>query len=433
MRRGLLLLLALLLVVAPVLSACGGGKTDTSTPSAGPAQPGGKTLNVIYMAQAGYQPEVFAERITQFEEKTGAKVNLTFVKYDEQHEKIVTSAATPTATYDVISLDLIWTAEFAEKGYVKPLDDMITPAIRQDIAPAIWDAFTYNGKTWAMPFLANFQLFFYNTDMMERAGLGSEPPKTIEELETAMEQIKAKGIVQYPWSDSWNQKEGLVCEFVWLAGSYGGDLFGPDGKPTLNSGAALQALETMVRWLDKGLADPNSLVQDEPMAKDAFISGNAAFNSNWTFQYGFIDNPDASKVVGQGKMGLLPVAKAVQTPTYQTASVSGFQGMAIMANTKEPDLAWELVKFMTAPEFQAQHLEEMPVWTSVQTSPDTKAKDPVIDFKSAQIASVHHRPKVANYPEVSSIIQKYVHMALEKKLTPREAMDRATQEINALG
>ncbi|MCL5677211.1 MAG: sugar ABC transporter substrate-binding protein, partial [Firmicutes bacterium] len=376
-------LLVLILLAGSVLTGCTGAKTNTAPAPAAPssdAKPfSGHTLNVIYMAQAGYQPDVFNARLKEFEDKTGAKVNLTFVKYDEQHEKIVTSAAAPTATYDVISLDLIWTAEFGDKGYVMPLDDLISRDIKKDdIAPAIWSAFEYQGKTWAMPFLANFQLFFYNKEMLGKAGI-AEPPKTLEDLEKDMETIKAKGIVKYPWSDSWNQKEGLVCEYVWMTGAYGGDTFDAGGKPIFNQGAGLQAMETMVRWLDKGLADPNSLNQDEPMAKDAFISGQAAFNSNWTFQYGLMKG---SPVDGKGVMATLPVSKGVyKEGSYETASVSGFQGMAIMANTKEKDLSWELVKWMTAPDFQAQHLEEMPVWTSVQTSAETKAKDLVIDVK----------------------------------------------------
>ena len=54
---------------------------------------------------------------------------------------------------------------------------------------------------------------------------------------------------------------------------------------------------------------------------------NAAFTSNWTFQYGLMNDPAVSKVVGAGKMGLLPVSKDVLGKyTYDTASVSGFQG-----------------------------------------------------------------------------------------------------------
>ena len=389
-------------------------------------------INVIYMAQAAYQPPEIRDMADFFEELTGIKVNLEFVKYDEQHEKVVASAVAPVPTYDVFSLDLIWTAEFASKGFCVPLDNLITPETRADIAPAILDAFVFNGKTWAMPFLANFQLFFYNIDMIKKAGF-TGPPKTLEEMVEQMEAMKAKGIVKYPWTDSWNQKEGLTCEYVWLTGAFGGDTFDEKGRPIFNTGPGLKALEFMVMLLEKGLASPKSLTNDEPAAKDDFISGNAAFTSNWTFQFGLMNDPAVSKVVGAGKMGLLPVNKDVlgKYPD-DTASVSGFQGAAILANSKHKEAAWKYVRYITSPIVQRAYLTEMPVWTSVQTSAYAKTMDPVIDIKGKQIASVHHRPKVPPYPEVSSILQRYIHSALAGKIKPKAALDKAKAEIEAV-
>jgi len=388
-------------------------------------------INVIYMAQAAYQPDEIRDMADLFEELSGIKVNLEFVKYDEQHEKVVLSAVAPVPTYDVFSLDLIWTAEFASRGFCVPIDDYITE-VKADIAPAILDAFVFNGKTWAMPFLANFQLFFYNIDMIKKAGFAG-PPKTLEEMVEQMEAMKAKGIVKYPWTDSWNQKEGLTCEYVWLTGAFGGDTFDEKGRPIFNTGPGLEALEFMVMLLEKGLASPKSLTNDEPAAKDDFISGNAAFTSNWTFQFGLMNDPAVSKVVGAGKMGLLPVSKDVlgKYPD-DTASVSGFQGAAILANSKNKDAAWKYVRYITSPIVQRAYLTEMPVWTSVQTSAYAKMMDPVIDIKGKQIASVHHRPKVPPYPEVSSILQRYIHLALEGKMKPKAALDKAKAEIEAV-
>ena len=347
-----------------------------------PASMAAEPLNVLYMAQAGYQPDDIRAMADLFESLTGAKVDLTFVKYDEQHEKIVTSAVSPVATYDVILLDLIWTAEFASRKMVEPLDNYITADIRKDIAPAIMDAFVFNGKTWAMPFLANFQLFFYNEDMIKRAGFAG-PPKTLEEMVAQMKAMKAKGIVKYPWTDSWNQKEGLVCEFVWLTGAFGGDTFDENGKPIFNQGPGLKALEFMVSLLKNGLANPKSLTNDEAAAKDDFIAGNAAFTTNWTFQYGLMNDPSVSKVVGKGKMGLIPVAKeAFGKHKYNTASVSGFQGAAIMANSRQKDLAWKYVKFITSPLVQRAFLQEMPVWTSVQESAYANIMDKTMKVKA---------------------------------------------------
>lgn len=387
-----------------------------------------ETLNVIYMAQAGYQPDDIRDMADLFEFLTDTKVNITFVKYDEQHEKIVASAVAPVATYDVILLDLIWTAEFASKKMVVPLDEYITPEMRKDIAPAIMDAFVYNGKTWAMPFLANFQLFFYNTDMIKKAGF-SAPPKTLEEMVEQMKAMKAKGIVKYPWTDSWNEKEGLVCEYVWLTGAFGGETFDANGKPVFNQGAGVKALEFMVSLLKEGLANPKCLTNDETAAKDDFISGNAAFTTNWTFQYALMNDPAVSKVVGKAEMGLIPVAQS-QLSKARTASVSGFQGAAIMANSRKKDLAWKYVKFITSPLVQRSYLQEMPVWTSVQKSAYANMMDKTMAIKAEEIAAVHHRPKVPPYPEVSSILQRYIHLALQGKMAPKEALDKAAAEIN---
>ncbi|BAS27130.1 extracellular solute-binding protein [Limnochorda pilosa] len=396
-----------------------------------PAAGAGGTLNVLYMAQAGYQPDDVRAMADLFEEVSDAKVNLTFVKYDEMHEKIVTSAIAPVATYDVVLLDLIWTAEFASRRMVAPLDDFITPQMRADIKPAILDAFVFDGKTWAMPFLANFQLFFYNQRMIEQAGF-SGPPQTLEEMVEQMKAMKAKGIVSYPWTDSWNQKEGLTCEFVWLTGAFGGDTFDAQGRPVFNRGPGLKALEFMVRLLDEGLANPKSLTNDEAAAKDDFIAGNAAFTTNWTFQYGLMNDPSVSKVVGDGRMGLIPVAADARAAGARTASVSGFQGAAIMANSRSKELAWKYVRFITSPLVQRAFLQEMPVWTSVQQSAYAQTMDPVIGVKAEQLGAVHHRPKVPPYPEVSSIMQRYIHLALEKKMTPQQALDAAVREINGV-
>jgi len=382
-------------------------------------------INVIYMAQAAYQPEEVKAMARLFTEMTGIRVNIDFVKYDEQHEKVVASAIAPVATYDVFSLDLIWTAGFAEKGLCIPLDDKIAP-LKEDIPPAILEAFTYKGKIWAMPFLANFQLFFYNMNMIKRAGF-SAPPKTLEEMVAQMREMKKRGIVKYPWTDSWNQKEGLVCEYVWLTAAFGGDLFDNQGKPVFNEGPGLKALEFMVMLLDERLANPKALTNDEPAAKDDFIAGHAAFTSNWTFQYGLMNDPGVSKVVGAGKMGLLPVSKsAFGKYPNDTVSVSGFQGAAIMSNSRHKEEAWKYIRFITSPIVQRAYLVEMPIWKSVQESVYAKTMDPTMGVKSKEIASVHHRPKTPEYTEVSSILQRYIHRALEMKMKP------AKKEIEAI-
>ncbi|MGE5592448.1 MAG: extracellular solute-binding protein [Betaproteobacteria bacterium] len=389
-------------------------------------------LNVIYMAQAGYQPEQFAEMTREFTKETGIDVTVNFVRYDEEYQKIVMSASSPVATYDVVLMDLIWVAEFAEKGYVVPLDRSLASKARQDIPRAILDAFEHRGRIWAMPFLANLHFLFYNADMLRRAGFDS-PPATLEEMETQMRELKRKGIVAYPMIASWNQKEGLVCEYVWLVGAYGGDVFDQRGEPTFNGGPGLVALETMVRWVREGLVNPLALTADELVAKDVFIAGKAAFVPNWTFLCGLMNDPDVSAIAGHAKMALLPVASAVRDVSRRvSSSVSGFQGLAVTANSSRKEEAWRYVEFMTSPAVQMKFPEEVPVWTSLQTSPDARTRDPLLGIKLEQMRWLHHRPKLVRYAEISAIMQRFLHAALEGSLSPEQALGLAEERIRNL-
>ncbi|NLG79429.1 MAG: extracellular solute-binding protein [Firmicutes bacterium] len=389
-------------------------------------------LNVIYMAQAGYQPEHFEEMTREFTKETGIDVAVNFVRYDEEYQKIVTSATSPVATYDVVLVDLIWVAEFAEKGYVVPLDQGLAAKARQDISPTILNAFEHRGRIWAMPFLANLHFLFYNADMLGRAGFGA-PPGTVEEMEAQMRELKRKGIIEYPMIASWNQKEGLVCEYVWLVGAYGGDIFDLRGEPVFNRGPGVLALEAMVRWVREGLVNPLALTADELVAKDVFIAGRAAFVPNWTFLCGLMNDPAVSHIAGKARMALLPVARAVRDKSGRvSSSVSGFQGLAVMANSSHKQEAWRYVEFMTSPAVQGRFLEEVPVWTSLQMSPDARAKDPSLDIKLEQMRWLHHRPKLARYQEISAIMQRFIHAALEGTMSPQEALDAAVERIHRL-
>ncbi len=427
LRRASLLLgaacLALALSALPLTG--GGARAGAATRSPG-------RLNVIYMAQAGYQPEQFEEMTREFTKRSGIEVALNIVRYDEEYQKIVTSATSPVATYDVVLVDLIWVAEFAEKKYVLPLERAMVERAKQDIPSGILEAFEYGGRIWAMPFLANLHFLFYNQHMLSQAGF-SGPPRTIEEMEEQMRALKRKGVVEYPMIASWNQKEGLVCEYVWLVGAFGGEIFDSRNEPAFNAGPGVMALERMARWVREGLVNPLALTADELVVKDVFIAGKAAFAPNWTFLNALMDDPEVSQVVGQARMGLLPVAESVRSSTGRvSSSVSGFQGLAVTANSSRKAEAWQYIEVMTSPEVQGRFLEEVPVWSSLQSSPSARARDPWLDVKLEQMRWLHHRPKLVRYQEISAILQKFIHSALEGVMTPQRALDEAARRIGDL-
>jgi multiple sugar transport system substrate-binding protein len=390
------------------------------------------TLHVLYMNQAGYTPAVVSKIVQQFNAShPGIHAVVTFLPYPEMHDAITTSAAAPQATYNVVLSDLIWTAEFAARGYTIPLNHYLGNLPNTNAIPkAIWNGFIIDGKIMAMPFLANFQNFYYNKAILAKAGFTS-PPRTMNEWLHQMEVIKAKHILQYPYEDSWLQAEGLTCDYVRTAAEFGGSLF-VNGKPAMNRGGALKALEWMHMLYAKGLVAPASLEADEPHAAQAFTSGQVAYNTNWTFVTGLMNSPKTSSIVGDGVVAPFPTWNG-----QGSASVSGYQGLAITANTP-PSLrpaAWKFIQFATSPKIIAQHLHsEWPIWTSIANSPQEKAILGAQNVKvyEENLNHVENRPMVANYLQVSAIIQKYVHEAIAGQIPVVQAANDMVQQINAL-
>jgi multiple sugar transport system substrate-binding protein len=394
-----------------------------------------KQLSVLYMNQAGYTTQVVTEMAKQFMSLyPDIRINLTFLPYPQMHDAITTSVAASTATYHVVLADLIWTAEFIDHGYVIPLNPYITPEEKQGIYQAIWNGLEYKGKIASFPFLANFQNFYYNREHLRRAGFEAGP-RTIDEWVHQMEVIKSKGIVKYPYEDSWTQAEGLVCDYVRMAGMFGnGNLF-EGGEPVMNRGPQLKALEFMVMLMQKGLANPASIEADEPTAARAFASGEASFNTNWTFVTGIMNDPKQSKIIGQGVVSTFPIVPGTNPKTH-SASISGFQGIAIPANTPKELIpaAIQWIRFAASPKIQAEHLHsQWPVWKSVANSPAERRINPWWQVYQENLEAVYNRPKVPDYLHVSAIIQRYVHQALQGNLSPKSAADQMVQELKALG
>jgi len=137
-------ILALVLILATVLSACGGGATPTEAPAA-PAQPAQTeppaaaepvTVTVLAMEQAGPTVEEMNTIVEEFN-KANPNVNVTidYVAYDALHDKITTALASTPPAYDVFLVDDIWFAEFADKGYLLDITDRVPAGTRRTLSP----------------------------------------------------------------------------------------------------------------------------------------------------------------------------------------------------------------------------------------------------------------------------------------------------------
>lgn len=386
-------------------------------------------ISMLYMAQAGYQPDDVLKRAESFFKETGIKVHLFFAEYEDQYAMIMESAEKEVSDYDIILLDLIWTADFANRNIIDPVPPSLRENIEKGIVPEIFLAFQYREKLWAMPFLANFQLFFVNMDLLNAAGFSS-PPETLEEMVDMARRAKELGILKYPIFDSLRKQEALVCEYVWLTGAFGGTLINDDGSLNLTSEPAVNALSFLHDLLSEGLLNPYSLNAEEVFASEVFLAGDCLFTTNWTFLTGLIRDSQLP-ISRSGNCSLIPISARVSgvDQRNRTSTVSGFQGLSVARNSNNKEQAWRFIKYISSPDFQRMHLEEMSIWEEVWSEDRSRNLDPEIEIKRKQILAVHNRPIHPQYRQISMILQDWIYKALLGEVTPEAALNFAQKQI----
>ncbi len=405
------------------------------------AQTGAVVIHVLTMDQAGLKPAEIDSIAREFEAlNPDIKVSMEYLGYDYIHDKVVTGMAATPPAYDAVMLDVIWPDEFIKAGYLLDVTDRITDDMKTNMFPASWNGVTRNDKIYGMPWLMDVKYFMYNKDILTKAGI-TTPPATWEELFDQAKTIKDQGLVEFPIIWSWNQKEGVVCDFTALLFGNGGAFLDSAGKPVFNNEKGVQVLTWMKQTLDAGLSNPSSVSSDENAVRDNFIAGNAAFAVNWLFQYTDSNNADMSKIVGQAAFSPMPVFSVGLAADILGSSVDGSSAFAVMATSPYKDQTWKFLTYLASYDVQMKYSTEMlPVWQnayqgdSLNTLLAANPTNPVtVPAFLAQFPYANERPTVAYYNEASAALQLAIQEALTGVKSPQQALDDAAATWVTLG
>ncbi|MGB3486110.1 MAG: ABC transporter substrate-binding protein [Mycobacterium sp.] len=205
---------------------------------------------------------------------------------DDQRLQLARRLTGNDRTLDVMALDVVWTAEFAEAGWAVPLSEDPAGAAVGDAntntLPGPLKSATWNDQLYAAPVTTNTQLLWYRADLM------AQPPRTWDEMVAEATRLHAAG------EPSWialqaKQYEGLVVWFNTLLESAGGQVLSDDGKTVTltdtpeHRAATVKALSIMKAVATAPGADPSITQTDEGTARLALEQGNAALEVNWPF------------------------------------------------------------------------------------------------------------------------------------------------------
>jgi multiple sugar transport system substrate-binding protein len=368
-------------------------------------------------------------------------------------------------TLDVMALDVIWTAEFAEAGWALPLSD--DPAGRAEVdattdtLPGPLETASWRHKLYAAPVTTNTQLLWYRPDLIDK------PPATWNGMVADATRLHAAG------EPSWigvqaNQGEGLVVWFNTLLASAGGQVLSDDGqKVTLTDtpahrAATVGALQILKSVATAPGADPSITRTDEGTARLAFEQGKAALEVNWPYALasmlenavkggvaflplnrrsdlaGSIDNVGTFAPTDQqfraayeasGKVFGFAPYPGVRPGQPAKVTIGGFN-LAVARTTRHKAEAFEAIRCLRNLQSQKYVSIEggLPaVRTSLYSDPQFQAKYPMYTIIRQQLTEAAVRPATPVYQAVSTRISAALDPINE--IEPAKTADELTVQV----
>lgn len=321
---------------------------------------------------------------------------------DEQRQLLALELGAGLPTFDVLDLDVIWTGEFADRGWLRDLGELHTELESVTLSGPLETA-TWDGTLWAAPYTTDAGLLYYRTDL-----LPGGPPATWEDLAQVARKVAAERGIS-PFVADGQQYEGLTVQFLEYLWGAGGQLLAPDDRTVLlPDEPTRQALTFMTdAYRTRLFADGYASTSLED-ARKRFQSGGAVFMRSWPYAYRLMNDGDpASKVAG--KVGIAPLPVFAGRTDARTTPALGGHNLAVSTASRWPAEATEFVRFVaTSPDVQRLLAEKHSLAPTLRSTYRDLAGDPMIDLLTATLPLARPRPPSPVWPALSEEIQQQV-------------------------
>ena len=229
----------------------------------------------------------------------------------------------------IFELEPAFAAEWAEAGFLLPLDDVVESIGGVD-AYVPGSLFMHNGSVYGLPYATSVYGLWYRSDLLEEAGL--EVPTNYDELVAAAEALTKpdEGLYGLSMPGATNSSVSYFSTLMWQNCV---DYYTPDGELTFNSPEALEAVE---RWTALSqYAPPGFESWSWGDQITAFITGRAAM-SMYAGRLGARMPEQAPQLEDISELAPLPWSYTDGGP-YVT--YGNWSRIAISANTANPEAA----------------------------------------------------------------------------------------------
>jgi multiple sugar transport system substrate-binding protein len=375
-------------VAASIAAGCGVGNEGGS---------GAHAINWYAFNEPGGS---YDKAVADCNKQANGRYTINYVKLpniaDQQRELLVRRLAAEDDSIDIMSLDVIWTAEFAEAGWILPWEGERRSVAEEDKLEGPLKTVEYKGKVWALPHTSNTQLLWYRKDRVD------PPPEDFTWDEMIDQAVKNKTKIEVQAA----QYEGLVVWINALIAGAGGQIVNQQGDVEVDD-TAKRAAEIESKLAKSPAAPPGMSTNRENEGRLGFESGRSDYQVNYSFIYPAAAevSPEFQKNIGWARYPRTDKDKPSRPPL-------GGLNIAVSKFSRNPDLAFEAAECLASPEHQAitAQLGGLPPTTeSVYDDPKVQKAFPFADELRASIDAAGPRPVTPAYSDIALAIQKTYH------------------------
>ena len=375
----------------------------------------------------GGQAQLAKECTDTAQGRYSIKIQLLPNSASDQRQQLLRRLAAKDSGTDLMSMDPVFVAEFAQAGFLDPVPQGDADGFTRNAVKPSVEASTWKGKLVAAPMWANTQLLWYRKSVAKAAGLDMSQPVTWDQLiQAAKSQQKTIGVQA-------KRYEGYMVWINALIAGAGGQIIENPGasadqlKFGLASSAGQKAAAVIQQVAQSGVAGPAMSSTDETAALDLFSNdATSGFLVNWPYVWAALPGNKVSFIDDVGW------ARYPQTVQGEP-SKPPFGGIELGVNaaSQHKAEAWDAIKCITTPAHQKLYMlgtGNPAADKSVYDDAAIKKQFPMADLIRESLDAAAPRPLTQYYGDVSSAIQREFSppSSVNPSSTPKQAADLIT-------
>ncbi len=352
----------------------------------------------------------------------------------DQRVQLARRLAAEDSSTDLMNLDPVFVAEFANAGWLTEVPEEKATEITdgEDYLQGAAETVVWDDKVFAIPLWANTQVLWYRKSLAEAAGLDMSQPVTWQQVTEAAAGNGGTVGVQA------NRYEGYVVWLNALVQGAGGEIVGDteagkDASVEIDSDAGRQAAEVIQALVDSGAAQSDLSVSNEGTVLGPMWSDPGEFMVNWTFVYenyrGLIG--ESGGPADEQAFEDLGWARYPATVEGQPSKppIGGID-IGVGAYSEHPEWAMEAAECVTSTEAQVDLALEDGLMPSTNSAYDQVVAEgsypaDLIELWRTSVDEGGPRPKSAYYAMISGALQATWHSptSVDPDRTPTESAD----------